>query len=82
AAHTIKGSAGLFGLDDVVSFTHIVENVLDRVRDNKIEINGDLLNIILPCRDHMPYWLSMHNKNATTILSALRRVRHYSQHCN
>lgn len=53
AAHTIKGSAGLFGLDDVVSFTHIVENVLDRARDNKIEINGDLLNIILPCRDHI-----------------------------
>lgn len=53
AAHTIKGSAGLFGLDDVVSFTHIVENVLDRVRDDKVEISSDLLNIILPCRDHM-----------------------------
>ena len=32
AAHTIKGSAGLFGLDDIVAFTHVVENVLDRIR--------------------------------------------------
>ena len=29
AAHTIKGSAGLFGLNDIVSFTHIVENVFE-----------------------------------------------------
>jgi len=35
AAHTIKGSAGLFGddgYDAIVSFTHTVENVLAQVR--------------------------------------------------
>ncbi len=53
AAHTIKGSAGLFGLNDIVAFTHIVENVLDRARDNKILVTGDLLSILLPCRDHI-----------------------------
>lgn len=53
AAHTIKGSAGLFGLNDIVSFTHIVENVLDRARDEKIVITSDLLSIFLPCRDHI-----------------------------
>jgi len=53
AAHTIKGSAGLFGLNDIVSFTHIVENVLDRARDGKVVISSDLLSIFLPCRDHI-----------------------------
>lgn len=53
AAHTIKGSAGLFGLDDIVSFTHIVENVLDKARDGKVDINSDLLTVLLPCRDHI-----------------------------
>lgn len=53
AAHTIKGSAGLFGLNDIVSFTHIVENVLDRARDGKIAVSSDLLSILLPCRDHI-----------------------------
>ena len=33
AAHTIKGSAGLFGLDRVVEFTHVVESLLDEVRE-------------------------------------------------
>ena len=29
-AHTIKGSAGMFGLDPVVHFTHDVESLLDK----------------------------------------------------
>jgi two-component system chemotaxis sensor kinase CheA len=41
AAHTIKGSAGLFGLDHIVAFTHIVESVLDQVRDGKIEMTPE-----------------------------------------
>lgn len=53
AAHTIKGSAGLFGLSDIVSFTHKVENVLDLARDGKIEITSDLLSVLLPCCDHI-----------------------------
>ncbi len=53
AAHTIKGSAGLFGLEHIVSFTHKVENVLDLARDEKIAISSDLLSILLPCRDHI-----------------------------
>jgi two-component system chemotaxis sensor kinase CheA len=53
AAHTIKGSAGLFGLDPVVSFTHIVENVLDRVRDGTVAISSDLVAVLLESCDHM-----------------------------
>jgi chemotaxis protein histidine kinase CheA len=33
AMHTIKGSAGLFGLEDIVHFTHQVEDLLDQLRD-------------------------------------------------
>ena len=53
AAHTIKGSAGLFGLDPIVGFTHIVEDVLDRVRDGMVGIGGDLVALLLECGDHM-----------------------------
>lgn len=65
AAHTIKGSAGLFGLDDIVHFTHIVENVLDRARDNKVVVTSDLLSILLPCRDHIAVLIehAIHNRS-------------------
>jgi two-component system, chemotaxis family, sensor kinase CheA len=72
AAHTIKGSAGLFGLDDIVSFTHTVENVLDRARDEKISITSDLLSILLPCRDHIAKLVenAMHNRSNDTLCLA------------
>ena len=53
AAHTIKGSAGLFGLDEVVSFTHVVENILDQVRSGDIRVTADLIAVLLPCGDHI-----------------------------
>ena len=53
AAHTIKGSAGLFGLDQIVEFTHVVESVLDHVRDGKVAIEDDLLTLLLSCGDHI-----------------------------
>lgn len=53
AAHTIKGSAGLFGFDDIVAFTHNVETVLDKVRDQKLELTPELLSLLLDCQSHM-----------------------------
>ncbi len=53
AAHTIKGSAGLFGLDPIVSFTHIVEDVLDRLRNAEINVEGDLVAVLLESGDHI-----------------------------
>jgi two-component system chemotaxis sensor kinase CheA len=53
AAHTIKGSAGLFGLDAVVGFTHGVETLLDQLRDGKMSVSTDLIGTLLECRDHI-----------------------------
>ncbi len=53
AAHTIKGSGGLFGLDDVVAFTHDAETTLDAVRDGRLAMDGAMIALFLACRDHM-----------------------------
>lgn len=53
AAHTIKGSAGLFGFDSIVAFTHAVESVLDRVRDGKCAFENTLADLMLECHRHM-----------------------------
>ena len=53
AVHTIKGSAGLFGLDGIVHFSHTVESVLDRVRGHKLEMTPELIGIMLECHDHL-----------------------------
>jgi two-component system, chemotaxis family, sensor kinase CheA len=53
AAHTIKGSSGLFGLDHIVAFTHVVESVLDQVRGAKLRIADQLVVLLLSCCDHI-----------------------------
>src|SRR5262249_22298446 len=52
-AHTIKGSAGLFGLDAIVSFVHGVETLLDRVRLGEIALGPQLVQSLLSCKDHI-----------------------------
>ncbi|MYN08171.1 chemotaxis protein CheA [Pseudoduganella aquatica] len=53
AAHTIKGSAGLFSLDHIVEFTHVVESLLDDVRDGKLALSDELIVLLLSCCDHL-----------------------------
>ena len=52
-AHTIKGSAGLFGLDAIVSFVHGVETLLDRVRLGEVTLDAKLVQSLLSCKDHI-----------------------------
>jgi two-component system, chemotaxis family, sensor kinase CheA len=53
AAHTIKGSAGLFGLEHIVAFTHVVESTLDKVRSGELGLAPALVAALLKSRDHM-----------------------------
>ena len=53
AAHTIKGSAGVFGFDSIVHFTHHVETVLDRVRGGQVTLDAELSALLLLCGDHI-----------------------------
>ncbi len=53
AAHTIKGSAGLFGLDFIVSFVHELETALDQVRRGSVPMTKPLAVVLLTCSDHV-----------------------------
>jgi two-component system, chemotaxis family, sensor kinase CheA len=64
AAHTIKGSAGVVGLDEVSRFTHVMENLLDKVRNNTLAIDPELIKLLLACRDHISNLLDDGVENA------------------
>ncbi len=53
AVHTIKGSAGMFGFDQIVAFTHTGENLFDKIRQGEIEINREMVSLFLLCKDHV-----------------------------
>lgn len=47
AAHSIKGGAGTFGFKTVADFTHVMETLLDEIRDGKREITQENSDILL-----------------------------------
>lgn len=53
AAHTIKGTAGLFALDYIVLFTHAVESVLEEVRNGALPLDEELVALLLKCADQI-----------------------------
>ena len=52
-AHTVKGSAGIFGLDRLVAFTHHVETLLDRVREGRLVLTPALSTLLLRSNDQI-----------------------------
>ena len=51
SVHSIKGGAGAFGLDDLVSFAHQFETVMDQCRDGKLQIDDKLIDLFFRCSD-------------------------------
>lgn len=49
--HTIKGVASFLGLNKIKDLSHSLENLLDNLRDDKISINTELVDILLEGSD-------------------------------
>lgn len=54
-AHTVKGSAGIFGLTKVVEFTHHVETLLDQMREGLVVLGPALSTLLLKCNDKIKF---------------------------
>jgi two-component system chemotaxis sensor kinase CheA len=53
AAHTIKGGSGVVEIHVIEQFTHSAENVLDKVRNGELQLDGELLDDLLAAADHL-----------------------------
>ncbi len=58
AAHSIKGGAATFGLGDIANFTHVVETLLDEVRNGDRDITQDAIVLFLSSVDCIREMLS------------------------
>ena len=81
AMHTIKGSGAMFGFDRISRFTHEVETVYDLVRNEKMSVTRELVNLTLAARDIIRSLLDASDeddaadiKRADEIVAALRRL--------
>jgi two-component system chemotaxis sensor kinase CheA len=51
AAHSIKGGSGTFGFTEVSDFTHLMETLLDEMRDGRRKVTTDDIKILLESVD-------------------------------
>ena len=60
AAHSIKGGAGTFGLTDLTEVTHVLENLLDRIRKGEMALTAEHVDAFLVAKDVLKMQLDGH----------------------
>jgi two-component system chemotaxis sensor kinase CheA len=53
ALHTIKGSGAMFGFDDLAAFTHDLETAYDEVRNGRLSVTAELIDLTLAALDRI-----------------------------
>lgn len=74
AAHSIKGSAGTFGFNDLAEVTHVLEGLLDRIRKHDLPLRSDMVNAFLAAGDTLKAMLAAHQGGAPVAENAVALV--------
>ncbi|GLC87380.1 chemotaxis protein CheA [Lysinibacillus piscis] len=53
SAHTLKGMSATMGFEDLADLTHKMENVLDAIRNEKIKVSPEILDVVFESVDHL-----------------------------
>lgn len=79
AAHTLKGGSATVEMDELASFTHKVEDVLDEIRSNRVKINEDIVDTLLSSIDIIKAMLEartegrIYNENIDSVVNSLHQ---------
>jgi two-component system chemotaxis sensor kinase CheA len=60
AAHSIKGGAATFGFMDMTEITHVLENLLDKIRKNEMKLTAEHVDAFLAAKDVLKMELDGH----------------------
>jgi two-component system chemotaxis sensor kinase CheA len=50
-AHSIKGGAGTFGFNEITETTHILESLLDKLRNDQLRLKSEMVDVFLKAVD-------------------------------
>ncbi|OYO27423.1 chemotaxis protein CheA [Janthinobacterium sp. PC23-8] len=74
-AHSIKGGASTFGLSDMSEVTHILESLLDRIRQGQMALTAEHVDAFLAAKDILKMQLDGHRLGAEVDQDAVANVR-------
>ncbi len=70
--HTLKGSGAMFGFETLASFTHDLETAFDEVRNDRLQVGAELIDLTLAALDRMPAMLEGESTGALAGGATLR----------
>jgi two-component system chemotaxis sensor kinase CheA len=74
-AHSIKGGASTFGLNDMSEVTHVLESLLDRIRKGETALTSSHVDAFLAAKDILKMQLDGHRGGAPVDQDAVANVR-------
>ncbi|WP_334190787.1 chemotaxis protein CheA [Noviherbaspirillum sp.] len=75
AAHSIKGGAGTFGLNDLTEVTHVLESLLDKIRKGEMALTAEHVDAFLVAKDILKMQLDGHRLQTPVDQDAVADVR-------
>lgn len=75
AAHSIKGGSGTFGFTDIASFTHVLETLLDEMRDGSRDVTQEAVDGLLESVDCLREMLGAASDEADVDKEAVSKVQ-------
>lgn len=75
AAHSIKGGSATFGLNDITEVTHVLESLLDRIRQGEMALTAQHVDAFLAAKDVIKSMLDGHRHGASVDADAVADVR-------
>ncbi|WP_291855935.1 chemotaxis protein CheA [Marinilabilia sp.] len=72
AMHSLKGGGAMFGFNHLSDFTHHLENIFDKVRNNKLEVTPDLISLTFTAVDEIKFLLQKGDLTEKDDLDAYR----------
>ncbi|WP_034350456.1 chemotaxis protein CheA [Herbaspirillum sp. GW103] len=75
AAHSIKGGSSTFGLTDIAEVTHVLESLLDRIRQGQMKLTSEHVDAFLAAKDVLKSMLDGHKHGAEVDQDAVGDVR-------
>ena len=81
AAHSIKGGSATFGFDAVAKFTHVMETLMDEVRDGERRAEPDLVDLLLRGTDCVRSMLEAAKQGVESDAEVIDKVMAQLQAC-
>ena len=79
AAHSIKGGAATFGMSDMTEITHVLENLLDRIRKQEMRLTAEHVDIFLSAKDILKMQLDGHRNGSAVDQDAVQEIKQVLQ---